>query len=128
MLLWTLITIEMSVDNVVRGSLKSTAIKLFAPFLVGIPVPILAFVILSCLRKAQWPRKYEGWEIAALNTGTITLSFVYLFTPPSWRYDPNSPTAPLSGSQLSDLDQAVSLAIVTLVAIPVLFLLWKRGR
>jgi hypothetical protein len=128
MLLWTLITIAMSVDNVVRGSLKSTAIKVFVPFSVGIPLPILAFAILAYFKKAKWPQKYEGWETAVLNTGTITLSVIYLFTPASWRYDPNSPAAPLSGSELSELDQAVSFAVSTLVAIPVLFLLWKRGR
>jgi hypothetical protein len=128
MLLWVLITIAMCVDNVVRGSLKSTAIKVFVPFLVGIPLPILAFVILAYFEKLEWPWTYEGWTIAALNTGTITLSVIYVFTPASWRYDRNSPAAPLSGSKLSEFDQAVALATGTLVAVPVLFLLRKRQR
>ena len=129
MLLWTLITVAMSIDNVVRGILKSTAIKVFAPFCIGIPLPLLVIAICQNREWIEPPRNADGRRIytAILNIGTFLLSTIYLCSPRHLRYDSASPAAPLSGSKLSDLDQASALALGLLAVIPALPPLPNRG-
>jgi len=112
---------------VVRGTLKSTAIKVFVPFCFGILLPILTVGIFAALGKIQWLKRYPGWQTTMLNVGTFVLSTIYLCCPPHARYDANSPADLLTGSKKPDLDQAVALAAGLITVIPLLLLLWDTG-
>ncbi|KAL1601590.1 hypothetical protein SLS60_006505 [Paraconiothyrium brasiliense] len=114
-----LLTIAMFAYNVQHGNLLSRVGLCGVPFLSLIVAPLSAVY--------YWRR--ERWATLAINTGTLTISIIYVLTPRRWRYDPDSPTAPLSAANLSDWDQATQLAIGCLCFIvPLSLRLSQRGR
>jgi len=117
MCLWALITGAMGADNVIRRHLGSTSLRVFLPFVMCIPTPM---VMLAGWR--WWRRRdeadIEGWLISALNVGTYILCVGYVLCPGHFKYDPESPQAPRSGSHITDMGQAATLAVAIVGSLP----------
>jgi hypothetical protein len=102
-----LYTVAMVSYDIQRGTLGRRLLLCLGPFLVCIVFPL---IILYYRYFRQWQ-----WARAVINTGTIVISVAYVFTLYEYRYDPHSPTAPLTASTLADMDQVAALVASCLV-------------
>ena len=117
-LLWIHLTIAMFAYNIQHGNLGARLGFCGTPLFLFLIMPLLIIY-------------YYGWAYLAtlvVNIGILVISTVYVLTPPRYRYDPDSPTAPRSGSNLSDKDQVAALIAGCLFIVPHVLLLWERGR
>jgi len=117
MIQWLLTTIAPSVNVMVRHEMLTLTIIYIIPYCVLIPLPIIVIEICAALGW-QWPRANEGWQITILNIRTFVLPTINIRSPPRWRYDPGTPTAPLTDVMHSDLDQATTLVFGLFALIP----------
>jgi len=126
--LWILVTGAMGGDNVARRRLASTSLKVFLPFIVCIPVPMVTVAGVHWWRRHNGAR-VETWLIRALNVGTFILCIVYVPCPGHLKYDAESPQAPRSGSRITNMGQAAALAVAVVGALPRLALKsWRTAR
>lgn len=107
---WLLTTVPMSLNIVFRDKLRTLTCIVIILYCVLIPLPIIVIEIFAAL-DWQLPQTNERYQITFLNTGTLILSVTNICSPSRWSYDPGTPTAPLTGAKLSDLDQATTLMV-----------------
>ncbi|OAK96926.1 hypothetical protein IQ06DRAFT_359350 [Phaeosphaeriaceae sp. SRC1lsM3a] len=101
-------TIAMAAYDVHRGTLNRRLLLAVGPFLICIAFPLIIIYYFE----------QERWATTVINTGAIVESVIYAYTPDEHRYDPASPTAPISNSSLKDLDQVAAMVIGLLTLAP----------
>lgn len=127
-IVWIMTTASKSADRITRHVLVVTTQKVLIPFIVGILFPQLLIYLLNHIGAISRLSNNSDRHTAGLNLSTMVISLTYAVMPRRWRYDPDSPAAPLSAHSLGDLEQAVALATGLTIAIPLLLAMWKKSR
>ena len=127
-LVWLATSAATAADRVERHMLPEFTYKVVIPFIIGILSPQFVVYLLEYKGVISWSETYPGWQVAVLNSSTVIISLTYAAMPREWRYDPDSPAAPLSAHTLRDPEQILAFAIGLTVALPLLLAIWKRGK
>lgn len=125
MITWLLHTIAMVVYSIHRGDLGARILMCGVPFAFSVLLPLL---VMTFFQRTNQLQVNPRWATTTLYTGTTFLSMTYVLTPRRYRYDPDSPTAPLAHAKMSDIDQVTTLIAGLMFVVPHLLSMWDEGR
>lgn len=125
MVTWLLHTITMVVHSIHHEDLGARILMCGVPFAFSVLLPLL---VMSFFQRTNQPQDNPQWVTATLYTGTTFMSMTYVLTPRRYRYDPDSPTAPLAHAKMSDIDQVTTLIAGLMFVVPHLLFMWDEGR
>ena len=109
---WLLQTTAMVVYNVQHSDLGTRILMCGVPFTFSVLLPLVIIVALKRLDRLQLDN--SRWVTATLYAGVTIMAIAYVLTPRRYRYDPDSPTAPLAHSQISTRLLLLSLDLCSL--------------
>lgn len=125
MVTWLLHTIAMIVYSIHRGDFGARILMCGVPFAFSVLLPLL---VMSLFQRTNQLQDNPRRVTTTLYTGTTFMSMTYVLTPRRYRYDPDSPTAPLAHAKMSDIDQVTTLIAGLMFVVPHLLLKWDEGR